>query len=51
MNHFRVFGSDAHALIPKDERAKFDQRRESVFCWDTGMLPKGINCMILHRER
>ena len=27
------------------------QRRESALCWDMGMLPKGIDCMILHRER
>ena len=26
VNHFRVFGSDAYAHIPKDERAKFDSK-------------------------
>ena len=41
VNHFRVFGSDAYALIPKDERAKFDSKTRKCILLGYGSATKG----------
>jgi len=46
VNYLRVFGSDAYAHVPRDERTNLLRRYESVSWWDTEMLPKGTDCMM-----
>ena len=45
VNHLRVFGSDAYAHVPRDEK------HASVLWWDTEMSQKVTGCMISHKER
>ena len=41
MNHLRVFGCDAYAHIPKDERTKFDAKTRKCIMVGYGMVTKG----------
>ena len=41
VNHLRVFGSDAYALIPKDEREKFDSKTRKCIIMGYGTVTKG----------
>ena len=41
VNHLRVFGSDAYAHVPRDERAKFDSKTHKCIMVRYGNLTKG----------
>jgi len=41
VNHLRVFGSDAYAHVPRDERAKFDSKTRNCIMVGYGNVTKG----------
>ena len=41
VNHLRVFGSDAYAHVPRDERGKFDSKTCKCIMVGYGMITKG----------
>ena len=41
VNHLRVFGSDAYAHVPRDERGKFDSKTRKCIMVGYGMITKG----------
>ena len=51
MNHFRVFGSDAYAHIPKNERAKFDSKTQKCVMLGHRNVTKGYRLYDLARKR
>ena len=51
VNHFRVFGSDAYAHIPKDERAKFDSKTWKCVMLGYGNVTKGYRLYDVTQKR
>ena len=51
VNHFRVFGSDAYAHIPRDERAKFDSKTRKCIVLGYGNVTKGYRLYDLTQRK
>ena len=51
VNHFRVFGSDAYAHIPRDERAKFDSKTRKCIMLGYGNVTKGYRLYDLTQRK
>ena len=51
VNHFRVFGSDAYAHIPKEERAKFNSKTRKCVLLGYGNVTKGYRLYDLAQKR
>ena len=51
VNNLRVFGCDAYAQIPKDERGKFDSKRRKCILVGYGRVTKGYRLYDITEEK
>ena len=51
VNHLRVFGSDAYAHIPKDERSKFDSKTRKCIMVGSKTVTKGYRLFDMTRQK
>ena len=51
VGHLRVFGCDAYAHIPKDERHKLDSKIGNAYSWAMVKKPKHVGSMILRGRK